>query len=166
MLYWSEVGGGGGGGGDKIARQGSDMSLARETKAICFRNIFVFSFFFFFFFITQNFTIPHFALAVNWTTRRSCCPCLVLVLLWSEFCLNRLNWTFPFWKFRSLTTISKLAKIYPLFWIQWFWNTLRSFLFQEVMTAFVNSSFRLTRYSMLECPLLNLKKDNISSPAE
>ena len=39
---------GGGGGGDKIARQGSDMSLARETKAICFRNIFVFSFFFFF----------------------------------------------------------------------------------------------------------------------
>lgn len=122
--------------------------------------------FFFFFFITQNFTIPHFALAVKWTTRRSCCPCLVLVLLWSEFCLNRLNWTFPFWKFRSLTTISKLAKIYPLFWIQWFWNTLRSFLFQEVMTAFVNSSFRLTRYSMLECPLLNLKKDNISSPAE
>ena len=55
---------GGGGGGDKIARQGSDMSLARETKAICFRNIFVFSFFFFFF-ITQNFTIPHFALAVK-----------------------------------------------------------------------------------------------------
>lgn len=35
MLYWSEVGGGGGG-GDKIARQGSDMSLARETKAILF----------------------------------------------------------------------------------------------------------------------------------
>lgn len=28
--------GGGGGGGDKIARQGSDMSLARETKAILF----------------------------------------------------------------------------------------------------------------------------------
>ena len=27
---------GGGGGGDKIARQGSDMSLARETKAILF----------------------------------------------------------------------------------------------------------------------------------
>lgn len=26
----------GGGGGDKIARQGSDMSLARETKAILF----------------------------------------------------------------------------------------------------------------------------------
>ena len=54
---------GGGGGGDKIARQGSDMSLARETKAICFRNIFVFSFFFFFFHNTELYD----------TTFRSCC---------------------------------------------------------------------------------------------
>lgn len=53
----------GGGGGDKIARQGSDMSLARETKAICFRNIFVFSFFFFFFHNTELYD----------TTFRSCC---------------------------------------------------------------------------------------------
>lgn len=164
MLYWSEVGGGGGVGEIKLHDRAQTCHWRVKLKLFCFRNIFVFSFFFFF--ITQNFTIPRFALAVKWTTRRSCCPCLVLVFLWSEFCLNRLNWTFPFRKFRSLTTISKLAKIYPLFWIQWFWNILRSFLFQEVMTAIVNSSFHLTRYSMLECPLPNLKKDNISSPAE
>lgn len=163
MLYWSEVGGGGGVGEIKLHDRAQTCHWRAKLKLFCFRNIFVFSFPFF-----HNTELYD-------TTFRSCCKMnnskkllsmFGISFLWSEFCLNRLNWTFPFRKFRSLTTISKLAKIYPLFWIQWFWNTLRSFLFQEVMTAFVNSSFRLTRYSMLECPLPNLKKDNISSPAE
>ena len=55
---------GGGVGEIKLHDRAQTCHWRVKLKLFCFHNIFVFSFFFFFF-ITQNFTIPHFALAVK-----------------------------------------------------------------------------------------------------